>query len=177
MSTSTAPTLPPISTLNTLPPDSFSSTVALLFEPVPALTEPLLAQRPYSSYTHLIQKATSLLSTLSAASRLDIINAHPRIGAPSNTLSALSAAEQAKGSSDASPKSTGERLKELNDRYEEKYGFRFVVFVDGRSREEIVPVLEQRLKEGTRDGEMEVGLGDMMLIAKSRLAKLTGEAS
>ena len=41
-------------------------------------------------------------------------------------------------------------LAELNAAYEERFGFRFVVFVDRRPRAEIVPVLRERL-ERTRE--------------------------
>ena len=44
-------------------------------------------------------------------------------------------------------------LAELNRAYEERFGFRFVVFVAGRPRREIVPVLRERL-ERTREQEL-----------------------
>ncbi|TPX61689.1 2-oxo-4-hydroxy-4-carboxy-5-ureidoimidazoline decarboxylase [Powellomyces hirtus] len=47
-----------------------------------------------------------------------------------------------------------DRLKELNKLYEEKYGFAFLVFVNG-TQKEIVPVFEKRLNEGTREGELQ----------------------
>ena len=45
-------------------------------------------------------------------------------------------------------------LAELNRAYEEKFGFRFVVFVNRRPRREIVPILRERL-ERTREEELE----------------------
>ena len=41
-------------------------------------------------------------------------------------------------------------LAELNGAYEERFGFRFVVFVNRRPRREIVPILRERL-ERTRE--------------------------
>ena len=48
-------------------------------------------------------------------------------------------------------------LERLNAEYERAFGFRFVVFVRGRSRAEIVPVLRARLSR-TPDEELASGL-------------------
>ena len=58
-------------------------------------------------------------------------------------------------------------LAYLNQVYEEKFGFRFVVFVDGRSRAELLPVLRERL-ERTREEELETGIRELVAIAKDR---------
>jgi 2-oxo-4-hydroxy-4-carboxy-5-ureidoimidazoline decarboxylase len=64
-----------------------------------------------------------------------------------------------------------EQLARLNHEYEEKFGFKFVVFVNGRSRAIIVDILKARLENG-REQELETGLRDMILIARDRLNKL-----
>ena len=58
---------------------------------------------------------------------------HPRIGEPS---------EEQRG---AEPEVLAE-LARLNDEYERRFGFEFVVFVDGRTRAELLPVLRERLE-------------------------------
>lgn len=55
--------------------------------------------------------------------------------------------------------------------YEKKFGFKFVVFVNGRSKAQIVPVLRERL-DNTAEEELATGLEAMILIAKDRLKKL-----
>jgi 2-oxo-4-hydroxy-4-carboxy--5-ureidoimidazoline (OHCU) decarboxylase len=61
-------------------------------------------------------------------------------------------------------------LDGLNRAYEEKFGFRFIVFVNRRSRSELVPVLRERL-ERTRDEEMDTALGELVAIAKDRWSR------
>ena len=56
---------------------------------------------------------------------------------------------------------------EGNRAYEERFGFRFVVFVDRRPRREIVPVLRERL-ERTRSEELETGVDELVRIAMDR---------
>ena len=85
----------------------------------------------------------------------------PRIGAPN--LSGRSAAEQG---ADADPAVLA-GAAELNAAYEERFGFRFVVFVDRRPRAEIVPVLRERL-ERTREEELETGCDELVAIAVDR---------
>ena len=47
-------------------------------------------------------------------------------------------------------------LAVLNRAYEERFGFRFIVFVNRRPRAELVPVLRERL-ERTREEELRHG--------------------
>ena len=61
-------------------------------------------------------------------------------------------------------------LVKLNRSYEEKFGFRFVVFVDGRPRAEVLSVLRQRL-QNSRDEELAAGLDDLVAIALDRWRK------
>ena len=78
-------------------------------------------------------------------------------------LSKRSASEQG---ADADPVILTE-LAYLNQVYEEKFGFRFVVFVNGRPKTEILEVLRERL-ERTREEELETGLADLVAIARDR---------
>ena len=84
---------------------------------------------------------------------------HPRIGEPS---------EEQRG---AEPEVLAE-LARLNDEYEGLFGFEFVVFVDGRTRAELLPVLRDRL-ERTRGEELETGLRALCAIARDRWTRTT----
>ena len=107
---------------------------------------------------------------------MEIVNSHPRIGANPAQISALSFKEQGydRQSPDANPKLEA-TLAELNTQYEERFGFRFVVFVNKRPRAEIVEILRERLKN-SRDDELRTGLRNMFLIARDRHADLTANS-
>ncbi|KAJ1649280.1 hypothetical protein IWQ61_009582 [Dispira simplex] len=177
------PQLPKIEELNNSPPAEFQSFVALFFESTPELSTRLYLQRPFASYNALVQQAQSILRTgLTEAEQVDVINAHPRLGEIPAKLSVLSRAEQQGGigtntSTQTSPANSEveHRLAELNQAYEAKYGFRFLVFVNGRSREELVPLLEDRLTHSTRDREIDAALTDTIRIARSRLQTLSSD--
>jgi 2-oxo-4-hydroxy-4-carboxy--5-ureidoimidazoline (OHCU) decarboxylase len=106
-------------------------------------------------------KAHTLALQLSDDEKKDVLDAHPAIGA--KATSARSAREQG---TDDDPAVLAE-LAELNRAYEETFGFRFVVFVNGRPRREIVPVLRERL-ERTRAEELQTGVDELIQIAVNR---------
>ena len=59
----------------------------------------------------------------------------------------------------------------MNDAYEARFGFRYVIFVAGRPRSAIVPLLERALAQGA-DAERDRGLRDVVAIARSRAAAM-----
>ena len=82
-----------------------------------------------------LARAPEAIRGMSEAEKLEALDAHPAIGA--RGLSARSAAEQG---ADEDPDVLAE-LARLNRDYEARHGFRFVVFVDGRPKREILQVL------------------------------------
>jgi 2-oxo-4-hydroxy-4-carboxy--5-ureidoimidazoline (OHCU) decarboxylase len=105
--------------------------------------------------------ARAVAATLTEAEKKDVLDAHPAIGA--GNLSPRSAAEQG---GDADPETLA-GLAELNRAYEERFGFRFVVFVNRRPKRELVPILRARL-ERTRAEELDTGLDELIAIATDR---------
>jgi len=103
-------------------------------------------------------QAREVARRLSDEEKKEVLDAHPPIGARGG-LSARSAAEQG---TDEAPE-----LDELNRRYEERFGFRFVVFVNRRPKSELVPILRERL-ERTREQELETALEELVSIAIDR---------
>ncbi len=99
-------------------------------------------------------RAEEIALDLPAKDKVEALAAHPRIGEPSP--------EQHGGN----PAVLTE-LAYLNQVYEEKFGFRFVVFVAGRPREEILEVLRDRLAN-TPEEELETGIRDLVAIAQDR---------
>jgi 2-oxo-4-hydroxy-4-carboxy--5-ureidoimidazoline (OHCU) decarboxylase len=106
-------------------------------------------------------EARDVIAQLSDEDKLEALNAHPAIGA--RNLSKRSAAEQG---GDADPVVLTE-LAYLNQVYEEKFGFRFVVFVNRRPKTEILGVLRQRL-ERTREEELDTAVEELVAIAEDR---------
>jgi 2-oxo-4-hydroxy-4-carboxy--5-ureidoimidazoline (OHCU) decarboxylase len=108
---------------------------------------------------HPLEIAGEVARELPEEEKVEALAAHPRIG-------------------EASPEQRGDEpevlaeLAELNHAYEEKFGFRFVVFVDRRPRSVILPILRERL-ERAREEELETGLQELVAIARDRWMRST----
>jgi 2-oxo-4-hydroxy-4-carboxy--5-ureidoimidazoline (OHCU) decarboxylase len=139
-----------------LPRQLTADELAELFEGRTRLVERLAGQED-----PLGPAAEATARSLSEPDKLDALNAHPAIGAQG--LSRRSAAEQG---TEADPAVLAD-LVDLNRRYEQRFGFRFVVFVAGRPRSAIVPVLRERL-ERSRADELETAVTELVAIARDR---------
>jgi hypothetical protein len=104
-----------------------------------------------------LERADEIALSLDEREQAAALATHPRIGEPSP--------EQSGGD----PAIVTE-LAYLNQVYEEKFGFRFVVFVAGRPHAELLGVLRERL-ERSREEELETGLRELVAIAKDRWLK------
>ena len=109
-----------------------------------------------------LARARTLVHELPDEEKRELLDAHPAIGRRTG-LSARSAAEQG---SDADPAVLGE-LARLNAEYEERHGFRFVVFVNRRPKAEILEVLRSRIGNAT-EVELETALDELVAIAEDR---------
>ena len=116
--------------------------------------------RAFSEVEDPLARAVEVISSLSEDDKLSAL---ARSRDRQRSASARSAAEQG---ADDDPAVLAE-LAELNRRYEEQFGFRFVVFVDRRPKAEIVPILRDRL-ERTRDEELDTALSELVAIARDR---------
>ncbi len=140
-----------------------------LFENAGPLLARLRAEEPFATGAALLARARTILNELSEAEQIAVINAHPRIGERPDTVSVASFREQGYDR-DTTPPEVLRRLATLNEEYEAKFGFRFVVFVNRRSKEALVPVLEARLR-GSRDEERRTALREILAIAADRLKR------
>ncbi|KAI0313093.1 Oxo-4-hydroxy-4-carboxy-5-ureidoimidazoline decarboxylase [Amylostereum chailletii] len=184
-STDTSPRSPIAEALSTL----FEPSPVLLSKLVPALVnllqDPATRPTPFT-YLALIDLATTTIQAWPHDLQAAFVGGHPRIGEV-NGLSALSAQEQL---SRATPPEVLARLVALNAAYEKKYeGLRYITFVNGRSRRDVMEEMEVALgvdknevepsaigavERGGKEWVAEVrrAVEDVGRIAKSRLGSL-----
>ena len=136
-----------------LPRQLSAAALAELFSGRTRLVE-ALAQREQP-----LDVAEDVIEELSETEKIEALATHPRIGEPSE--------EQHGGEPEVL-----EELARLNELYERKFGFKFVVFVNRRSRAELLPILRERL-ERTRAQELETGLAELVAIARDRWTRST----
>lgn len=157
--------LPPLATLSGLPESEHIRVLNLLFEPsstIHALLLPCIQANTFSSYDAFIdlchEELANLVSNPSPGANailFDILGSHPRLGAK-KIESVQSRAEQAHLHEDTD---CGGQLAALNAEYEARFpGLRYVVFVNGRSRPEIMSDMRWRIERGDFNVEKEAAI-------------------
>jgi 2-oxo-4-hydroxy-4-carboxy-5-ureidoimidazoline decarboxylase len=149
------------------------ATLEALFENAPRFVE-RLAGRAYASWEQVLTRGEELARTLPPDEQLELIDGHPRIGARPASVSATSYREQGYDRDAGTPELQA-RLETLNAAYEAKHGFRYVVFVNGRSRSTIASLMEERIAASSEE-ERARALMDVFAIARHRLANLGHQA-
>jgi 2-oxo-4-hydroxy-4-carboxy--5-ureidoimidazoline (OHCU) decarboxylase len=164
---------PPVG-LDDLSKDGFLAVVAPLFENAPRFLDRLAAGRPYRSAERLFDRARAIARSMPEDEQVELIDAHPRLGAAPATVSRHSYVEQ--GYDRPAPPSTAEdpetaaELEALNAAYEERFGFRYCVFVAGRPRSALIPGMREALG-ADRSDEIDRALTAVIDIAEDRWAK------
>jgi 2-oxo-4-hydroxy-4-carboxy-5-ureidoimidazoline decarboxylase len=177
---------PGIERLNAMSEADFAAAMAPLFEGARRFLQRLAEARPFAFEEELIGAARETAHAMPEEEQLELLAAHPRIGADPESLSRLSEREQGHGPDgqaddgdddeeepQGEPAYVGEELAMLNEIYEAHFGFRYVVFVAGRPREAIIPLMEVALRND-RAAELRRAIDDTIYIAADRLASLRG---
>jgi 2-oxo-4-hydroxy-4-carboxy--5-ureidoimidazoline (OHCU) decarboxylase len=193
-----------IRALDRLDPESFSRAVAPLFEGAPRFLGRLAAARPFGTEAALFERAREIAHSMPEAEQLELIDAHPRLGADPRSVSALSFREQGfdtetAGEAETAAGTTGtvgtaadtaagtaaekaardrvaRELDRLNAAYEARFGFRYCVFVAGRPRSAFIPEMTAAL-EADRVAEVRRALDAVVDIAADRYPRMSEVAS
>ena len=151
---------------------AFLATMAPLFEGAPRFLARLAVAGPFRDDAELFARAREIAHAMPEPEQVELIDAHPRLGAPPGSVSALSYTEQGYDRGTDTPLDVAQELERLNDAYEARHGFRYCVFVAGRSRPELLPGMAAAL-DADRDAEIHRALDAIVDIAIDRRAKLS----
>ena len=174
-----------IDELDVIAPGAFASALAPLFEGARGFLGRLAMARPFGTADGFFATARSIAHAMPEDEQIELIDAHPRLGAPPASVSALSFVEQgyaADAAATAAADAEVERarlaaeLERLNDAYEARFGFRYCVFVAGRSRAELLPDMAAAL-DADRDSEIARAIDAVVDIARARYATLTAHGA
>jgi 2-oxo-4-hydroxy-4-carboxy--5-ureidoimidazoline (OHCU) decarboxylase len=149
-------------------------TLEALFEGAPRFLDRVEAAGPFDDDALLFFVARDIAHAMPEDEQIELIDAHPRLGAPPGTVSTMSYREQGYdlGTDVVADLDVGRELERLNDAYEARHGFRYCVFVAGRSREELLPDMAAAL-DADRTSELHRALDAVVDIAIDRHAKLS----
>jgi 2-oxo-4-hydroxy-4-carboxy-5-ureidoimidazoline decarboxylase len=135
----------------------------------------MLARRPFTSEAALLNSADNIWAGLNRADWLEAFAAHPRIGDLDSLRNRFAAtadwchSEQACVTRD--DESVLHDLAEGNRRYEERFGYIFIVCATDKSAAEMLSILRERLGNDAQT-ELRVAAGEQAMITRLRLEKL-----
>ena len=135
--------------------------------------EAMAMLRPIASPEELFDAADREWSKMNEPDWLQAFACHPRIGErKAGHVSARSAAwsSQEQSSTEAAQRRVLTELAEGNAKYEERYGFTYIVCATGKSAEEMLAILRRRLESG-RATELREAVEQQRQIMQIRLRK------
>ncbi len=135
----------------------------------------MIEQRPFQTVESLKQTSEEIWSSLSEQHWLEAFHSHPKIGeqkaAATTAKEAQAWSEQEQsGTRDAAAETTAE-LARLNREYEEKFGFIFIVCATGKTSDEMLALLRERLSN-TSERELRIAAAEQAKITDLRFNKL-----
>lgn len=148
----------------------------------------MAAESPFANSTQLITIADRIWWSLEPDDWLEAFASHPKIGetqaarataieAPDLPVRAASAgtpenwaAQEQSGAQNAAEE-TARSLAEFNQEYEKKFGYIYIVCATGKSSEEMLVILRERLPNDA-ETELRIAAREQSRISKLRLRKL-----
>jgi len=117
-----------------------------------AFAAAMVNARPFANWFALLEKADTIWWSLTEDDWLQAFRCHPRIGespaaASSHQFSAWSKQEQSEARAAAAPVLAS--IRDKNQEYEARHGFRYIVCASGRSGGELLGILERRIDNPT----------------------------
>ena len=175
--------------------DAFTSQRVALFDALPELeaapllesccgaqawVQEMLERRPFGTLNRVLDAAEEVWWSLSPDDWREAFDHHPRIGertavvAQGETARTWSSSEQ-RGASEASD-TARQALADGNREYEDRFGHIYLVSATGKSADELLQVLRERLTNDPAT-ELRVAAGEQAKITRLRLEKLFGPSS
>ncbi len=133
----------------------------------------MVALRPIGSLVELSEAADRVWSTMQEADWMMAFACHPRIGERKASHAVAKSVEwsrQEQSSAATAAESLSQEIAEGNSRYEERYGFTYIVCATGKSTEEMLAILKRRLASN-REAELREAAEQQRQITQIRLGK------
>jgi 2-oxo-4-hydroxy-4-carboxy-5-ureidoimidazoline decarboxylase len=131
--------------------------------------------RPFDSEAALLEAAEGVWWGLSAADWLEAFASHPRIGDRDALAAKFAATAQwstrEQAGVDGSSSDVLRELADENDRYFERFSYIFIVCATGKTAEEMLALLRQRLSNNP-DIEIRIAAAEQAKITRIRLERI-----
>ncbi len=137
--------------------------------------EQMSSGRPYETFDALTTYADRVWWSLTPDDWLEAFRSHPKIGEKKTSDKVSGQSQQWSGQEQAGVSSasqdTVDSLAALNRAYEQKFGFIFIICATGKTSDEMLAALQNRLQHDS-DTELRLAAAEQAKITNLRLKKL-----
>jgi 2-oxo-4-hydroxy-4-carboxy-5-ureidoimidazoline decarboxylase len=163
-----------IQDVNRMDESTFVSIFGSVYEHSSWVAEAVWRHRPFASLDGLHAAMDGIVQGVGQSRQMTLIKAHPELAgrlAGSGQLTAESRSEQDQAGLGSLSENLTKRMLELNDGYQKKFGFPFIICARLNNVATILQAMEDRL---TNSGETEftTALREISKIARLRLADI-----
>jgi len=130
--------------LNNLNRDEFISLFGVIFEKTQWIAEKLFELKPFKDKDDLINKMIQIYESSSKNETLNILRAHPKLAVEKN-LTEHSNQEQSRANLKSCTQKEFDEFTKLNNEYEKKFDFPFIIAVKDKDKIEILNNFRQRI--------------------------------
>jgi allantoicase len=131
--------------------------------------------RPFHTFEELSKRANEIWSSLDREDWLEAFRSHPKIGEQKTAETVSAQARQWSGHEQAGVNAasieTTNALATLNRAYEEKFGYIFIICATGKTSNEMLAALRERLDHDAAE-ELPIAADEQSKITELRLKKL-----
>jgi OHCU decarboxylase len=141
----------------------------------PAWIAQMLTRRPFASDEAVAAAAAEIWQSLGRDQWLAAFVAHPKIGDPASLRAKYANTSQWANNEQASVAAAAEQtlieLADYNQRYEQRFGYIFIVCATGKSAAEMLSLLQDRIHNDEAT-ELKIAAAEQLKITLLRLQKL-----
>ena len=134
-----------IKDINSLSKKEFQSIFGNIFEKSDWISVETFELKPFKDKEDLIDKMIHVYENSSRKKIINIFNLHPKL-AIEKKLTTFSSKEQTGAELNTCTKEELIEFEDLNEQYQKKFGFPFIIAVKGKNKNEILDSFRQRVK-------------------------------
>jgi OHCU decarboxylase len=136
-----------IDKINKLSRSEFVEIFANIFEKTKWIAEKLYDQKPFNGFDDLCSKMLDIFEYTTKENQLLILKAHPDLAdkIKINSFTSDSQKEQSDAGLDQCSEQELEEFKNLNDKYNKKFGFPYIFAVRGKNKKQILNNFRKRI--------------------------------
>ena len=160
--------------LNDLPPDEAANELLKCCGST-RWAQTMAQRRPFANTEELTRAANEIWWSLEPADWLEAFRSHPKIGEKKAAERVSTQSQQWSGQEQSGIRAANQdridSLAQLNREYEARFGFIYIVCATGKSADELLAILRERLRNEV-DLELGIAAAEQAKITELRLKKL-----